>query len=184
MKKSGISIWAYGSLAIAGLLMACGGGSEKKVYFGNLADGAQVESPIKVLMKAENLIVEPAALGVNEGHGHFHIIIDGPIASPSEPMVKDGSHIHYGNGQTEAMVDLPLGQHTLILQFAKGNHVPYDPPVYQQVQITVTKVNVVDTTAKAMDSSSVKAVDSLSMNKMDSTASKIADTTISKDQKK
>jgi len=134
-------------LGIGIFLLACGGGSNKKVYFGNLADGASVESPLKIEMKAENLIVEPSSMGVTEGHGHFHIIVDASIASPSEPMNKDAQHIHYGNGQSETTLDLPVGKHNLILQFAKGNHVPYDPPVYQEVNITVTKQNKVDTTA-------------------------------------
>jgi hypothetical protein len=132
-----------GILGAGALLMlaACGGGGGKKVYFGNLADGASVESPFQVQMKAEGLIVEPASMGVNEGHGHFHIILDGTLASPSEPMSKDERHIHYGDGQTEATLDLPVGQHTLILQFAKGDHVPYDPPIYQQISVNVTKQN-------------------------------------------
>ncbi|MEO7426212.1 MAG: DUF4399 domain-containing protein [Fibrobacteria bacterium] len=109
-------------------------------------------------MKAENLIVEPSTMGVTEGHGHFHIIVDASLASPSEPMSKDAKHIHYGAGEMETTLDLPLGQHTLILQFAKGDHVPYDPPVYQQITVNVTKVNmVVDTTAKKADTSAVKA---------------------------
>ncbi|GEM_PF-1063845 len=137
-------------------LFACSGGGGKKVYFGNLEDGSNVESPFKVDMKAENLIVEPATMGVNDGHGHFHIIVDGQLASPSEPMPKDGTHIHFGNGQMEATLDLPVGQHTLILQFAKGDHVPYDPPIYQQIQVNVTKQNVVDT-AKAKPADSTTA---------------------------
>lgn len=142
-------------LAGTGLLIfACGGGGGKKVYFGNLEDGSNVESPFKVDMKAENLIVEPATMGVTEGHGHFHIVLDAPLSSPAEPMPKDAKHIHYGDGQTSTILDLPVGQHTLILQFAKGDHVPYDPPVYQQMQINVTKRNMVDT-AKA-DSASAK----------------------------
>jgi hypothetical protein len=128
-------------MAMGLFLMGCGKGSEKRVHFENLEDGSNVESPFKVQMKAENLTVEPATNGVNEGKGHFHIIVDAPLASPSEPMNKDEKHIHYGNGQTEAELNLPVGQHTLILQFAKGDHVPYDPPVYQQVQINVTKEN-------------------------------------------
>lgn len=147
-----------GKVLLAGtglLIFACGDGGGKKVYFGNLEDGSNVESPFKVEMKAENLIVEPATLGVNEGHGHFHILLDAPLSSPAEPIPKDAKHIHYGDGQTSTILDLPVGQHTLILQFAKGDHVSYDPPVYQQIQINVTKQNVVDTVqAKPADTAS------------------------------
>ena len=152
-----------------GLISGCGGGGGKKVYFGNLEDGASVESPFKVAMKAENLIVEPATLGVNDGHGHFHILVDAQLAGPSGPMPKDEKHIHYGDGQIEAVLDLPVGPHTLILQFAKGDHVPYDPPVYQQVNVTVTKQNAVDTAqAKAPDSTAAAKADSVAAAVKDS----------------
>lgn len=160
--------WMTG-LAI--LFIGCGDGSNKRVYFGNLEDGSNVESPFRVVMKTENLIVEPASLGVNEGHGHFHIIVDAPLAGSSQPIPKDETHIHYGQGETEAVLDLPVGQHTLILQFAKGDHVPYDPQVFQQVQINVTRQNpplAPDTTASQdsslLDSGSPAPQDS--MNKV------------------
>ncbi len=177
MKKSALIAIAVLTSVFAILLVGCGGGGTKKVFFGNLQDGASIESPFRVQMKAENLIVEPATLGVTEGHGHFHIIVDASLASPSEPMNKDEKHIHYGAGQSESLLDLPLGKHTLILQFAKGNHVPYDPPIYQQVEITVTKENKVDTTeVKTPDSTSA------AMTKPDST--KAAKTDTSKASKK
>jgi len=140
--------WAGVALIFTG----CGDNSHKRVYFGNLEDGSNVESPFRVEMKAENLIVEPATLGVNEGHGHFHILVDAPIAPTQAPIPADEKHIHFGQGQTETVLDLPVGQHTLVLQFATGDHVPYDPQVFQQIQINVTKQNpkvVVDTSAKA-----------------------------------
>ena len=181
MFKSGNIHWRGLLMAGTGLfLFACGGGGGKKVYFGNLEDGSNVESPFKVDMKAENLIVEPATMGVNEGHGHFHIIVDASLASPAEPMSKDAKHIHYGDGQTSTTLDLPVGQHTLILQFAKGDHVPYDPPVYQQIQVNVTKQNVVDTVqavpAAAPDSAAAKTpADSAKTAPADTSAAKKAD---------
>ena len=165
MQANGITGWkCFLFIGTAIFLAACGGGSNKRVYFGNLEDGSNVESPFKVDMKAENLIVEPATLGVTEGHGHFHIIVDAPLASPAEPMPKDVKHIHYGDGQTSTTLDLPVGQHTLILQFAKGDHVPYDPPVYQQIQLNVTKQNAADTAsqAKPVDSTAAPAVEATS----------------------
>jgi hypothetical protein len=183
MPKYGSSHWKIlvGMGAVV-FLAACGKGGSKRVYFGNLEDGSNVESPFKVDMKAENLIVEPATMGVTDGHGHFHIIVDASLASPSEPMSKDEKHIHYGNGQMETVLDLPVGQHTLILQFAKGDHVPYDPPLYQQIQVNVTKQNaVVDTTAttaKTPDSAAVKsaaAPDGAHPGVMDTASTKVGE---------
>ena len=67
------------------------------------------------------------------------------------PIPADEKHLHFGQGQTETVLDLPVGQHTLVLQFATGDHVPYDPQIFQQIQINVTKQNpkpAVDTTVK------------------------------------
>jgi hypothetical protein len=38
--------------------------------------------------------------------------------------------LHFGAGQTEAKITLPLGPHKLRLLFADDAHVPHDPPVY------------------------------------------------------
>lgn len=137
---------------LAVLSIGCSEKSHKRVYFGNLESGTNVESPFRVEMKAENLIVEPATLGVNEGHGHFHILVNSPLTPTGAPIPKDEKHIHYGKGEIETILDLPVGQHTLVLQFATGDHVPYDPQVFQQIQINVTKQNPpvpVDTAAAA-----------------------------------
>ncbi len=112
--------------------------AEPKVWFGNLKDGAKVTSPFEVTMKAKDLVVEPAAKGVVQGHGHFHIIIDRPLPDTGMPIPKDSLHIHYGGGQTETILDLPMGEHSLALQFAKGDHTPYSPQVIQEIRIEVT----------------------------------------------
>jgi hypothetical protein len=124
------------------LLTACGSKPEsadtsRKVWFGNLIDGQEVESPFPVEMKAQNLVVEPAATGITDGHGHFHILVNVPIPEAPNPVPFDGQHIHYGQGDTVTVLDLPPGEHTLTLQFAKGDHVPYDPQIAQTIRIKV-----------------------------------------------
>ena len=140
-----LSALALGAAALSlGLTLSLTGCGKNKgtVAFGNLQDGAQVESPFTVQMTAQNLVVEPAANGVTEGHGHFHILVDVPIPMSMDPVPNDAQHIHYGQGQTEAVLDLPEGDHTLTLQFAKGDHRPYDPQISQQIKIHVTHRNV------------------------------------------
>lgn len=131
---------ALAALIVAALFAGCGK-NKGKVHFGNLSDGAEVESPFTVEMRAENLTVEPASEGVKDGHGHFHILVDTPVPMSLDPIPNDAQHIHYGLGQTEAVLDLPEGEHTLILQFAKGDHRPYDPQITQEIRIRVTKRN-------------------------------------------
>jgi hypothetical protein len=129
------------ALALVAGLTACGKKEERKVWFGNLNDGAEVESPFTVEMEAQNLVVEPAANGVTDGHGHFHILVDVPASASGEPIPADAQHIHYGMGDTTATLDLPVGDHTLILQFSKGDHVPYDG-IRQEIKIRVTHRNI------------------------------------------
>ncbi len=144
-----ISTSKIGSLLALGAVIALTAckSHERKVWFGNLTDGQNVESPFKVEMKAQNLVVEPASMGVTDGHGHFHIIINSSLPASGLPIAKDSLHIHYGKGQTETTLNLPVGDYTLDLVFAKGDHVPYDPQISQEVHIHVTKQNLPDTTA-------------------------------------
>jgi hypothetical protein len=132
----------FAALALGAVVCFTACGKNKgKVHFGNLEDGAEVESPFTVEMVAENLVVEPAANGVKDGHGHFHILVNTPVIRSMEPVPVTPQHIHYGQGQTEAVLDLPVGEHTLILQFAKGDHRPYDPQITQEIKVRVTRRN-------------------------------------------
>ena len=49
--------------------------------------------------------------------GHHHLVIDATMTGDQlkSPIPVDAKHIHFGGGQTEAMVTLPPGQHTLQL---------------------------------------------------------------------
>jgi hypothetical protein len=52
---------------------------------------------------------------------------------------KDETHIHYGQGQTEAEVPLAPGPHALTLQFADGNHVSYGEQLSSTITVTVAE---------------------------------------------
>ena len=95
-------------------------------------------SPFAVKMEATGVKVEPASAGVNEGAGHHHIVIDTELPPAGSPIPSDGSHRHFGKGQTEAVLDLPEGEHTLRLSFADGQHHPLDPAVTDTVTVKVT----------------------------------------------
>ena len=60
-----------------------------------------------------------------------------PLPPLDQPIPNDFNHLHFGAGQTEAQVTLPLGVHRLQLLLGDENHVPHNPPVYSKV-ITVT----------------------------------------------
>jgi hypothetical protein len=108
------------------------------VYFINLKDGDTVSSPFKVQFGLTGMGVAPVGVE-KENTGHHHLILDSKL-SPEElkaPIAADAQHLHFGAGQTEAMVTLPPGQHMLQLVLGNWTHIPHTPPVMSPV-ITVT----------------------------------------------
>jgi hypothetical protein len=109
-----------------------------KLYFVNLKNGAVVTSPFLVQFGLSGMGVAPVGVD-KENTGHHHLIIDAKL-SPEElkaPIAADAKHVHYGAGQTEAMVTLPPGQHTLQLVLGNWSHIPHDPPVMSEI-VTIT----------------------------------------------
>ncbi|MCP4818497.1 MAG: DUF4399 domain-containing protein [Shimia sp.] len=115
-----------------------------KVYFINIENGATVSSPVKVQMGLSGMGVAPAGTE-KENTGHHHIFINRPPlgegAEDAELLENgvptDDNHKHFGGGQTEVMLDLPSGTHTLQLVLGDEFHVPHNPPVVSEV-ITIT----------------------------------------------
>lgn len=109
-----------------------------KVYFVYPTEGSYVSRTPVVRFGLINMGVAPA--GVEKANtGHHHLLIDAPLPPLDQPIPTDFNHLHFGSGQTEAQVNLPLGQHTLQLLLGDENHIPHDPPVYSKpVKITVT----------------------------------------------
>src|SRR5262245_21096871 len=109
------------------------------VYFINLKNGDTVTSPFKVQFGLTGLGVAPAGMD-KEKTGHHHLLIDTTLSAEEQKAAipVDAKHLHFGGGQTEAMVTLPPGQHTLQLVFSKCSTTPFDPPVESAViKITV-----------------------------------------------
>ena len=61
--------------------------------------------------------------------GHHHVLIDTELPPLDEPIPNDFNHLHFGAGQTEAEITLPVGDHTLQLLLGDANHIPHNPPV-------------------------------------------------------
>jgi hypothetical protein len=78
-----------------------------------------------------------APAGVEKANsGHHHLLIDTPLPPLDQPIPSDPEHLHFGGGQTQAIVTLTPGRHKLQLLLGDANHVPHDPPVFSK-QITV-----------------------------------------------
>jgi hypothetical protein len=109
-----------------------------KVYFVYPTDGAYVTPTPVVRFGLIGMGVAPAGYEkVNTGH--HHLLVDTDLPAMDQPIPNDFNHLHFGSGQTESKVTLPLGKHKLQLILADENHVPHIPPVYSQpIEVTVT----------------------------------------------
>ncbi|RBI76168.1 rod shape-determining protein RodA [Roseovarius sp. TE539] len=130
---------AVSGMALAGETAAPEGA---KAYFVNLRDGAAVSSPVRVVFGLRGMGVAPA--GTQRANtGHHHLLIDRPpLGEGAEgelnaPLPADDHHRHFGGGQTETVLDLPPGEHSLQLVLGDKSHVPHEPPVASRV-ITIT----------------------------------------------
>jgi Domain of unknown function (DUF4399) len=114
------------------------------VSFVGLADGAVVTSPLTVTFGISGMEVAPAETTA-PNTGHHHLLIDTAPFGEGEygaeeftlAIPKDENHMHFGKGQTEVVLELPPGAHTLQLVLGDGGHVPHVPPVMSE-QITIT----------------------------------------------
>ena len=106
------------------------------VSFAEPLDGATVSSEVRVRMRVDGMKVEPAGAAV-AGAGHHHLIIDGDCIPAGMPVPKDATHKHFGKGQTETVLKLTPGEHTLTLQFANGLHQSYGPDWCHTIHVTV-----------------------------------------------
>ena len=98
--------------------------------------GATVQSPFTVRFGLSGMGIAPAGVAY-PNTGHHHLILDSELPKMDAPIPADDHHIHYGKGQTEAVIELPPGTHTLQLVLGDLNHVPHDPPVISD-PITIT----------------------------------------------
>jgi len=102
--------------------------ADAKVYIISPKDGAVVHGPVTVRFGLSGMGVAPAGTTA-ENTGHHHLIIDAPLPPMDQPLPKDEQHLHFGKGQTETVLTLAPGKHTLQLVLGDANHVPHDPPL-------------------------------------------------------
>jgi Domain of unknown function (DUF4399) len=113
---------------------------DARVYFVGMGDLAYVPQKATIRFGLSNMGVAPA--GVEKANtGHHHLLIDAKQLPPlDDPIPNDFNHLHFGAGQTEATVNLPLGTHTLQLLLGDDNHVPHNPPIMSKpLKVIVTR---------------------------------------------
>lgn len=99
-----------------------GVGSDASVSFDVPSGDAVLHSPyVQWNASADGVTIEESG-AVNDGAGHYHLIVDTDPVTPGETIPSDDQHIHYGTGQTDGVLELEPGTHTLHLQVADGEH--------------------------------------------------------------
>ena len=113
--------------------------ADARVYFVGLEDGSVIPPKATIHFGLVNMGVAPAGID-RPNTGHHHLLIDTKLPPLDEPIPNDFNHLHFGAGQTEAIVTLSPGRHTLQLLLGDENHVPHNPPIMSKpIRVYVAK---------------------------------------------
>lgn len=99
-------------------------------YIVSPEDGAEVSSPVTVRFGLKGMGVAPAGVE-KQGTGHHHLLVD-QTTLPALDKPLGGDVKHFGGGQTEVVLELAPGQHTLQLILGDHYHVPHKPAVISE----------------------------------------------------
>lgn len=110
--------------------------SDAEVYIISPQDGDTVTSPVTVRFGLRGMGVAPAGVDKPDT-GHHHLLIDTGPPPLDAPIPADDNHKHFGGGQTETILELTPGKHTLQLIMGDKLHIPHEPPVMSR-KITIT----------------------------------------------
>ena len=124
------------TLAVAQDRSAAPAGAE--VYIISPQNGATVTGPVTVRFGLKGMGVAPAGVKF-DNTGHHHLLIDTDLSEIKldAPLPSSDKIVHFGKGQTETVVTLAPGKHTLELLFADYRHLSFDPPLHSK-KITIT----------------------------------------------
>ena len=106
-------------------------------YIISPSNGEVVSSPFKVQFGLSGIGVAPAGIEYPDT-GHHHLLVSREITNFDEPLPSgEPDLLHFGGGQTEAVVTLEPGEYTLQMILGDQDHIPHDPPVMSE-KVTVT----------------------------------------------
>lgn len=111
------------------------------VYFINLKDGDSVKSPVLIQFGLKGMGIAPAGVQFeNTGHHHVLIDLDEATLDMNIPLAATDNIRHFGKGQTETLLELTPGIHTLQILLGDASHLPHNPVVMsEKISITVTE---------------------------------------------
>ena len=104
----------------------------------NVRDGAKLPQGFELQFRIHGKTVAPAGTEPeNPDKGHFHLLVDTDTVPAGTVIPSDKKHIHFGKGQTSALLDLPPGKHKITLLFADGAHRSFGPEWASSVNVEV-----------------------------------------------
>jgi hypothetical protein len=114
---------------------------DARVFIIEPADGAVVSSPVLVKMGIKGFGITLAGTKGKRRHtaGHHHVLIDlEQLPDMDEPIPRDTNHVHLDGGETEVLLELSPGVHSLQLLLGDEEHEPFEPSlISEKVRITV-----------------------------------------------
>ena len=103
------------------------------VSFGNLENGDVVPPEFHVKFSISGMGIAPAGVEI-DSTGHHHLLIDvAKLPDFNQPLPANSNIIHFGKGETETVLELAEGEHTLQLVLADYRHIPHEPPVISEI---------------------------------------------------
>lgn len=110
--------------------------AEARVWIQSPVDMQEVSSPIVVVFGSESVSISPAGVE-RENSGHHHLMVDlDKLPAMDMPLPGSAQLIHFGKGQTETLLELEPGLHSLQLLLGNHIHVPHSRPVMSE-KITI-----------------------------------------------
>lgn len=103
-----------------------------EVFIISPKDGEEVSSPVEVIFGLQGMGIAPAGINFpNTGHHHLLIDLD-ELPDLKSGIPADAQHLHFGKGQTQALIELDPGEHSLQLLLGDWMHVPHETPVVSE----------------------------------------------------
>ena len=103
-----------------------------EVYIISPKNGEEVLSPVEVIFGLQGMGIAPAGINFpNTGHHHLLIDLD-QLPDLKSGIPADAQHLHFGKGQTQALIELDPGEHSLQLLLGDWMHVPHETPVVSE----------------------------------------------------
>jgi hypothetical protein len=138
MRKSLVAAAILGALWSGAAVPASDAPPNAYCYIGWPNDGQVLPAgkPFRVWFGLRYMGVAPKGVSFLHTVNNL-VLIATDLPAADEPIPNDRQHLHFGAGETETMLELPPGKHTLQLLLGDENHVPHHPPVKSK-KITVT----------------------------------------------